>query len=129
MTGEEFMGRVDYCLAQQGKSRRDISRDLGISSSTMSSWSAGRGSVPNVNAVAKIAEYLNVSTDLLITAQDRDYIEFDKSNFPAEYVELMKDFLSLPKPFRDIIQDNITSYKELCRKVKNGEASFSSIIK
>lgn len=127
MTGEEFMGRVDYCLEQQGKTRKDITRDLGISSSTMSSWAAGRGSVPNANAVAKIAEYLNVSTDLLITASDRDYVEFDKSKFPAEYIELAKDFLSLPKPFKDIIRDNIASYKELCGKVENGEASFSSI--
>lgn len=129
MTGEEFMGRVMYLLEKQGKTRKDLTRDLGISSSTMSSWSTGRGSVPNANVVAKIADYLNVSTDLLITARERDYLEFDKSKFPVEYVELAKDFLRLPLPFKEIIKDNIECYKEVCKEAERGEGPLAHLYK
>ena len=75
MTGKEFAERIDFVLSKRNQSRKAITTDLHISSSTMSSWAAGRGSIPNANVVAQIAEYLNVSTDWLITGQEHTSFE------------------------------------------------------
>jgi transcriptional regulator with XRE-family HTH domain len=70
MTGKEFAERIDSVLHARNQTRKAITTDLGISSSTMSSWAAGRGSVPNANVVASIATYLKVSTDWLIFGEE-----------------------------------------------------------
>ena len=72
MTGKEFTERIDSILHSRNQSRKSITQDLGISSSTMSSWAAGRGSIPNVNIAYSIAQYLNVSIEWLITGHDPD---------------------------------------------------------
>ena len=113
MTGKEFMNRVDYGLKQLNLARKNLTEDLGISS-TMSSWAAGRGSIPNANLIEKIADYLGVSTDLLIKGKERDYEKFQADNFPLEYKKLAEDFLRLPLPFKNLIKGNLEAFKKIC---------------
>ena len=108
MTGKEFSERVDYALAKRNLTRKAIKTDLGISSSTFSSWAAGRGSVPNANVVATLAVYLNVSTDWLIFGKERD------NDIPAEVLALAEDINRLPAEYREILLHNVESYKALC---------------
>ncbi len=79
MTGKEFAERIDFVLSKRKQSRKAITTDLNISSSTISSWAAGRGSIPNANIVAQIAEYLNVTTDWLITGKEPKHFECSES--------------------------------------------------
>lgn len=72
MTGKEFTERIDFVLKSRNQTRKAISLDLGISSSTISSWAASRGSIPNVNVAYQIANYLGVSVEWLITGHDPD---------------------------------------------------------
>ena len=113
MTGKEFAERIDFCLNKQNQTRKAITADLGISS-TMSSWAAGRGSIPNANVVAQIAEYLGVSTDWLITGKDPAQAKLP----PREILELAEDINRLPVEYQEIIKSNVESYKALCLKLE-----------
>lgn len=118
MTGKEFTERVDFCLSKRNQTRKAITTDLGISSSTMSSWAAGRGSIPNANVVAQIAEYLGVSTDWLITGRESEHHETASNLPPPEILELAEDIYRLPQEFQKIIIGNVEDYKALCFKLE-----------
>ena len=118
MTGKEFADRVDFCLNKRNQTRKAITADLGISSSTMSSWAAGRGSIPNANVAAQIAEYLGVSLDWLITGKEYECHETARNLPPPEILELAEDIYRLPVEFQKIIIGNVEDYKALCFKLE-----------
>lgn len=91
MTGKEFTKRIDFCLAKKNQTRKAITTDLGISSSTMSSWAAGRGSIPNANIVEKIAKYLNVTIDWLITGEENSDFTFEERELITKWRELTEE--------------------------------------
>lgn len=122
MTGKEFTERIDFCLKKRNQTRKALAVDLGISSSTISSWAAGRGSIPNANIVAQIADYLNVSNDWLITGND--FVQ--KQNLSPEILELAEDIFKLPAEYQQIIKANVEAYKALCFKLE--KASSQNII-
>ena len=51
----------------------------------MSSWAAGRGSIPNVNIAYSIAQYLNVSIEWLITGHDPEGLTEEDRNLLNMY--------------------------------------------
>lgn len=102
MTGKEFAERIDFILKRRNQTRKAITTDLNISSSTMSSWAAGRGSIPNANIVAQIADYLNVTTDWLITGKEPEDFECSK-----EEKELLSSLRLLDERDRQEILDLI----------------------
>lgn len=122
MTGKEFTERIDLCLRERNQTRKAITADLGISSSTMSSWAAGRGSIPNANVVAQIAEYLDVSTDWLITGKEKEPPDFARNLPPPHIIELAKDIYRLPEEYQEIIRNNVEAYKALCLKLEKANS-------
>lgn len=118
MTGKEFAERVDFCLNKRNQTRKALTADLGISSSTMSSWAAGRGSIPNANVVAQIAEYLDVTTDWLITGKESTPPEIKSNLPPSEIIALAEDIYRLPFEFQKIIIRNVEDFKKLCFKLE-----------
>lgn len=86
----------------------------------MSSWAAGRGSIPNANVVAQIAKYLNVSTDWLIFGEEKASIQQNLP--PPEIIELAEDIYRLPEEFQKIIKGNVEEYKKLCLKLEKGSS-------
>ena len=84
----------------------------------MSSWAAGRGSIPNANIVAQIAEYLNVSLDWLITGKEKNSFQERQNLPPPEIIELAEDIYRLPQEFQKIIIGNVEDYKALCLKLE-----------
>ena len=93
MTGKEFAERIDFILSKRNQSRKAITADLGISSSTMSSWAAGRGSIPNANVVAQIADYLGVSTDWLITGKESESPDISGNTGGIDFVDRIEKLL------------------------------------
>lgn len=69
MTGREFIERVDVLLKKRNETRKLLTTDLGIASSTMANWST-QNTTPNANIVEQIANYFNVSTDWLIKGEE-----------------------------------------------------------
>ena len=85
MTGQEFTQRIDSILHARNQTRKALTHDLGIASSTMSSWAAGRGSIPNVNIAYSIAKYLNVSLEWLVTGHDPEELTEEDRNLLNMY--------------------------------------------
>lgn len=83
----------------------------------MSSWAAGRGSIPNANIVAQIAKYLGVTTDWLITGQEPKSPPASDLP-PPEVLELAEDINRLPREYQDILRQNVEAYKKLCFRLE-----------
>lgn len=71
MIGREIVNRIDKCLLTDNRSRKTLKIDLGISPSTISSWGL-RDSSPPAESLLRIARYLNVSLEWLITGEDAE---------------------------------------------------------
>ena len=59
-------------LDKKGLKNADVARATGISNMTLSDWKRGK-SVPKSDKMRKIAEYLNVSVDYLMTGKDMEF--------------------------------------------------------
>ena len=59
-------------LDEKGLKNADVARATGISNMTLSDWKRGK-SVPKSDKMRKIAEYLNVSVDYLMTGKDMEF--------------------------------------------------------
>lgn len=81
MTGKDFSTRIDFLLKQKNQSRKILTEELGIASSTMSSWSASKQAVPRADVVEKIADYFNVSIDWLVTGKEKDGLTHEEADF------------------------------------------------
>lgn len=60
-------------LDEKGLKNADVARATGISNMTLSDWKRGK-SVPKADKMKKIAEFLNVSVDYLMTGNDVQFI-------------------------------------------------------
>ena len=60
-------------LDEKGLKNADVARATGISNMTLSDWKRGK-SVPKSDKMRKIAEYLNVSVDYLMTGNEVEFI-------------------------------------------------------
>lgn len=60
-------------LDEKGLKNADVARATGISNMTLSDWKRGK-SVPKADKMRKIAEYLNVSVDYLMTGKEVKFI-------------------------------------------------------
>lgn len=60
-------------LDQKGLKNADVARATGISNMTLSDWKRGK-TVPKLDKMQKIAEYLNVSVDYLMTGKEVGFI-------------------------------------------------------
>ena len=67
-----FMFYDQYCLLckQAGISPSKAAQEMGIAKSTVSVWK-NRGTTPQAEQLQKIAEYFNVTTDYLLTGDDK----------------------------------------------------------
>lgn len=77
-----------------------LSKELGMSTSTFSDWAKGKGS-PSLKAVMQFSEYFNVSMDYLVYGKDHEassasVLEFSNS----EDEELLRKFHLLPPELR-----------------------------
>lgn len=81
MTGKEFSNRIDFLLKQKNQTRKVLTEDLGIASSTISGWSASKQTIPRADVVEKIANYFNVSIDWLVTGKEKDGLTHEEADF------------------------------------------------
>lgn len=63
--GIDFVNRIDEVLLELNISKKDLSKALDLNTSTISNWKTSN-SLPSVNIVNSLAEFLEVSTDWLI---------------------------------------------------------------
>lgn len=83
MTDEEqkkiFANNLNRYISLNQKQQIDVAKDLGINPTTFNMWCKGNsmpnvGNVPKSDKMRKIAEYLNVSVDYLMTGKEVQFI-------------------------------------------------------
>lgn len=95
-------------LQKRGITPYRISRDTGISQTTFSNWKSGR-STPNSTTMQKIADYLGVSLDYLMTGSDD---RFSKENIEIDFALLTdKDLREFIGKYQLLNKDNKKTLK------------------
>lgn len=98
-------------LDEKGLKNADVARATGISNMTLSDWKRGK-SVPKSDKMRKIAEYLNVSVDYLMTGTEKTYSEEDALldahiSEDVELKEAIKKYYTLDEKARKYILEGI----------------------
>ena len=99
-------------LDEKGLKNADVARATGISNMTLSDWKRGK-SIPKSDKMRKIAEYLNVSVDYLMTGKDGAFTK-EIAETDAKHLFMNKQIKeydlklnNLPKEKQKIIMDLI----------------------
>ena len=99
-------------LDKQGLKNADVARATGISNMTLSDWKRGK-SVPKSDKMRKIAEYLNVSVDYLMTGNEAQFIVEAAKNdallteLPSSIKEYASKLAEMPKEQQEHIMSLI----------------------
>lgn len=85
-----FADIVERELKRQNKSASDMLKDLGLAAGFLSTCKS-RGSTPGGEYVAKIAVYLNVTTDYLLGVGDRENVRGALTPEKEAFINRIKD--------------------------------------
>lgn len=69
-----FMDRVESILKQKKLTQKELAEKLGLRRPSLSEWKKN-GSIPAGDVCLKIADYLKVSVEWLITGKDKSFSE------------------------------------------------------
>ena len=117
MTGKEIVERIDSILKEKNLKRLALAEFSNISVQTITDWSK-RGSIPSADTAVKIAKYLNVSTDWLITGEDPQGLTEEERRLVDDWRELGAD---ARKAVRAVLDTFVAeSFEE--KKVQAGKA-------
>lgn len=86
-TKETFFNLIDSL----GVTNKELSNGTGISTGNISDWKKGK-SKPKIEAIEKIADYLNCSIDFLLNRTDNP--EINKSAPPIKEIKLAAESIS-----------------------------------
>ena len=93
-------------LDEKGLKNADVARATGISNMTLSNCKRGK-SVPKADTMQKIAEFLNVSVDYLMTGEEKEV-----PTFSPEHIELISAYDKLSSADKLAIMQIIKSLSE-----------------
>lgn len=68
-----MLARIDALLQANNVQKKELARDIDISTAAFSDWNRGKAS-PNIKTVVNIAEYFHVSVDYLVYGNSSDNI-------------------------------------------------------
>lgn len=86
----------------------DVSRATGISNMTLSDWKRGV-SQPKMDKMQKIADYLGVSVDYLMTGEDKEN-KMPIFEYSSDIMELIKLYSQLNKEQKSAILNMMRSF-------------------
>ena len=101
MRTELFYKRLERLLKNKGLQQKDLAEKCGISSNGISTWKI-TGTLPRADIAIKIAKYLNVTVEYLITGELAGIDKKDELAYPVAM---------LPDNKRRVVQAVIDSLK------------------
>lgn len=115
----DFSIRLLSELKFLGKSQADLARFLGVRQSTVQQW-IQKGSIPAADTALKIAQFINVSLEYLITGKNPPpKTEKVIKNYDSDISEIVELLELLPDDEREEVKEII---KVKCKKwAKNGQ--------
>lgn len=84
---EDFWNRIDSILDRRGTRLIDMANETGISYPTLKNWRYLK-SVPKVDVVIQIADYLDVSLDYILTGTEAEALS--KEAMAVEFDDKLK---------------------------------------
>lgn len=85
----EISSRIDNLLSKNNLSRAQLARETNIPVTTIKSWI--KGSIPSAEAAYKIAKYLNVTVEWLITGKpENENKNLILSKSESELIEIFR---------------------------------------
>lgn len=117
-----FARNLTYFMNLNGKTQSDISKDLGISKATVSSWVNGTR-VPRMDKVDLLCDYFNIKrSDLMedkTNEQDNNYY-FDKDSAEAaQFLFKNPEYKVLFDASRKVKPEDIQFVKEMINRMTN----------
>lgn len=106
--GKEFLmtkyaENLASLLEQKGIKKADLSRELGLPDQTVRNW-FGRESLPGVDVALKVAKFLGVSVEYLLTGKD--------ASFQSEPSEIDRRYSALTPSQKKAVETVIDSFLE-----------------
>ena len=103
--------RIEKMLNEQGIKRSTMLADLDIPSSTFSTWKK-KGSDPDLKSVIKLANYLGVSMDYILTGEKENIQKIELDDEPIQIRVLGKVAAGIPiEAVEDVIGEETISKK------------------
>ena len=94
---EVFASNFSRFLAESGKSQSDIARALGVATSTVSDWKAGRA-YPRMEKIQALAEIFGITKSDLVEERD-----LKKEAAEKEIQEIVDLFHQVPRGKREFV--------------------------
>lgn len=117
VSGEDFVNRVDSKLKELNLKRQVLADYCKFSIQTFTDWKR-RDSIPSADIALKIANYLNVSVEWLITGEEGE--------IPQEILDLAYEINALPEVYKNFIKADLAKYKSACVSLDEEKISNSS---
>jgi transcriptional regulator with XRE-family HTH domain len=114
-SGSEIVERIDAKLKDKNLKRQAVCDYAGCTPTAIVHWKK-QGSIPAADTAIKIAQFLNVSVEWLITGQDPD-------GLPEEDRELLTGWHDIDTAGQELIRPMIHAAAE---KIRNGNKRISS---
>lgn len=121
-----LLDRIKELMNQSGVKAKQLTTELGISNSSFTDWSKGKGS-PSLDTVTKIADYFQVSIDYLVRGEEfsepksLEYSSF--TNFMDK--ELLDKFHSLTPELQEKLLGYVDGMLAAMPKTEDGEKRLS----
>lgn len=112
--------RIFEELRKQKKKQKDLATYIGISTSAVSDWKK-KGTNPSAENISAIADFLEVSTDYLLTGKESESPD-EISLMNANEKTMMNLFRMLTEKEQDRIIGRLENMVEESQKFKNKEA-------
>ena len=113
----EISSRIDNALSEKQITRAELSRQTGIPVTTIKSWISG--AIPNAEAAYKVAQYLGVTVEWLVTGIENKSENQNLKTYSEQERELIEIFRHLDERDKNAV---LTLAQSL-------ESQYSSTIK
>lgn len=90
---KEIVERILKMASKSGKMDKEIINATGLSQTALSEWRNGRA-YPSTNAIIKLAEYFNVSTDYLLNGKEFEIT--DVAGLDPEWRKIIEKIAAMP---------------------------------
>lgn len=117
-----FVKKLSHYMNLNGKNQMDLMNDLGLSSSTVSSWCTGK-KLPRMDKIQMLADYFNIEkSDLLEDKTDAStdsYYLDDEAKEAAQFLYDNPEYKVLFDATRKVKKEDIDFVKQMLDRFKS----------
>ena len=96
----DFLTNLDFLLKSHNMKRADLARAIGVAPSTINSWYARGSEKVNIKVLKAIANYFNISLEVLINGDMFTSVHFTEYEYTKQELELISNFGKMLKESR-----------------------------